>query len=104
MHAGGAVLWWGYGRGREGRAEDAAVGDRERAAFKVSGVELVAGSAAAEVGNRLFDFGEAEPFSVAKHGDHKVLVATDGNADVVVVAIDDLVVADFGVECWLTFE
>ena len=63
-----------------------------------SGSSLLLGSAAAEVGDGLLDFGEAESLGVAKDGHDQALRAADGDADVVVVAVDDFVVADFGVE------
>ena len=63
-----------------------------------SGLSLLLGARGDEVGDRLLDFGEAQPLGVAQHGHDEALRAADGDADVVVVAIDDVVAADFGVE------
>ena len=98
VHAEDAALRRIDDRRREQRAEDAAVGDRERAAFEVLGLEFVLGGAAAEVVDRLLDFGEAQPLGESQHGHDQALRAADGDADVVVVPIDDLVVANFGIE------
>ena len=68
------------------------------------GSSLLLRGARAEVVDGLLDFGEAESIGGAEDGDDQALRAADGDADVVVVAVDDRLVADFGVECGLAFE
>ena len=73
-------------RRREQRAVDAAVGDGERAALQLVEADLVFAGAAGEVGDRLFDLGEAHELGVAQDRHDEALAAADGDADVVVVA------------------
>ena len=75
---------------REHRAVDAAVGDRKGAPLEFLELEFVLGSPAGEVADRLLDLGEREHLRVADHRHDEALAATDGDSDVVVVAIDDV--------------
>ena len=51
-----------------------------------------------EVVDRLLDLGEAHPLGVPQHRHDQAAVAADGDADVEVVVVDDLVAVDLGVD------
>src|SRR5918992_1422366 len=84
-------------RGRDQRAEDAAVGDRERPALQVLQGQLALAGLAREVPYRPLDVGEALFVRVAHHGDDEALLGVYGDADVVVVLEDQLVPLELGV-------
>ena len=99
VHAEDAALGRIDDRRREERAEDAAVGDRERAAFEVVGLELVVrGRAAAKSSIACSISAKLSRSANAQHGHDQALRAADGDADVVVVAVDDVRAADFGIQ------
>src|SRR5690606_6329194 len=76
--------------GGQQRAVDAAVGNGERTAFELVQFELVVLGAFGKIGDRQFDLGERHAVGVAEDGDDQPAAAADGDADVVVVPVDDL--------------
>ena len=89
---------------REHRSIDAAIADRECAALKLIDFKLVRLRALGEVRDGAFDVGETQAFGIAQNGNDQSLPAAHGNADVVVVAINDVVAANFRVDLWNQFE
>ena len=80
------------------RAEDAAVGDRERAALEILERQRAVLRALREIANRQLDVGEAHAIGIANHRHDEAALGADGHADVVVVLVDDLVALDLGVD------
>ena len=80
------------------RAVDAAVGDGEGAALHVLDAELAVARPLAEIRHLRLDLGEAHAVGLAHHRHDEAAVGADGNADVVVVLVDDLVAVDLGVD------
>ncbi len=76
------------------RAEDAAVGDRERSALEVVDRDRPFARLGREGGDGLLDRGEREPVGVADDRHHQPALGAHGHADVVVVVVDDLVAVD----------
>ena len=80
------------------RAEDAAVGDGERAAAQILEGQLAVAGLGGEVGYAAFDLGEVLVVGVADDGHDEPLVRRDGHADVVVLLEDELAVLQLGVD------
>ena len=53
---------------------------------------------AAELGDLPLDAGERQPVRLAHHRNDQTLVGADGDADVVVVLVDDVLAVDLGVD------
>jgi hypothetical protein len=85
-------------RRRHQRAVDAAVGDREGAAGQVGDAELAVARLVAELGDSLLDLGKGARIGVAQHRHHQALRRADGDTDVVVVLVDQLVALDLGID------
>src|SRR5262249_48261699 len=85
-------------RRRKQRAVDSSVGNRKGAAPKLIEIELVGFSPAREIVDGALDLGEAHAFGAAEHRNHEASATTDGDADVIVVAIDDISAAHFGID------
>ncbi len=85
-------------RRAEQRPEDAAVGDRERAALEVGERQRAILGALGELADALLDLGERQPVGVAQHGHDQPLGGADGDADVEVVLEHHLVALDLGVD------
>src|SRR5215472_7268408 len=98
VHPEDATLRRVYDRRRKQRTVDAAVGNRKGAAPKFIEIELVGFGPAREIVNGALDLGEAHAFGVAEHWNHEAPAAADGDADVIVVAIDDISAAHFGID------
>ena len=98
MHAEDARLRRVQDRRRQQRAVHAAVGDGEGAALHVLDGELAVAGAPAEVGDGLLDLGQRHAVGLAHHRHHQALLGADGDADVVVVLVDDVVAIDLGVD------
>ena len=60
--------------------------------------ELAVAGALAEVGDRLLDVGERRRSASRTTGTTRPLLGADGDADVVVVLVDDVVAVDLGVD------
>ena len=54
--------------------------------------------ARAEIGDLRFDLGEAELIGVAQHRHDQAALGADGDADVVVVLVDDVLAVDLGID------
>src|ERR1700680_503912 len=98
MHAEDARLRRVEDRRRHQRAVDAAVRDGEGAALQLLDGELALARLLAELGDRLLDAGEREPVGVAHHRHYETLVAADGDADVVIILVDEVGAVDLGVD------
>src|SRR5690606_38496376 len=83
---------------RKLRPVDAAVDDGEGAAMQLVEGPLAITRSGGELGDGAFDLGEALPVGIANDGHHESLVGADGDADVVVVLLDDLVPLDLRVQ------
>ena len=79
---------------RHERAEDAAVGDGEDAAFHVGQRDLAVARFLGVGADGLFHAGEGELVGVAHDGDEEALVGRDGAADVVEIVLHDFVAVD----------
>ena len=66
--------------------------------------ELAVASALAEVGDRQLDLGEAHAVGVAQHRHDQPLAAADGDADVEVVVVDDVVSSISALTAGTSFE
>ena len=84
-------------RGKDG-AVDAAVGDGEDAAFEIGQGKFSFAGALGDLGEGLFDPGQVELVAVAEDGNHQAFLGADGDADVVIVLLDDLLALDPGVD------
>jgi len=91
-------------RRRHHRAEHAAVGNREGAAGEFLDRELAVLGLDAEFGDFGFDFGDGEQLGVAQNRHHQTARAADGDADVDVAVVDDVVAVDGGVQYRVTLE
>ena len=98
MHAQDGALGRVEDRRREHRAEDPAIGDRERAAAEVVHRDRPLAGLGGVAGDGLLDRREREPVGIADHRDHQPLLGADRHADVVVILIDDLVALDPGID------
>src|SRR3954470_3227567 len=98
VHAENAGLRRVQDRGRHQRAVDAAVRDGEGAALHLVDLELAIAGAAAEIGDALLDVGDRLVVAVAHHGHNEALVGADGDADVIVVLVDQIGAVDLGVD------
>ena len=98
MHAEYAALRGIDDGRRQQRAIDAAVADRKGSARQFLGAELAVLSALGEVSDGEFDFGETHAFGVPQDGNHQSLAAADGDANIVVVVVNNLATLDFGID------
>src|SRR5262245_13313626 len=87
-------------RGRKQRTVDASVGNRKGAAPQLIEIELVSFGPAREIVDGALDLCEAHAFGVAEHRNHEASAAADGDADVIIVAIDDIGTAHLGINLW----
>src|SRR6478736_1235197 len=85
-------------RRREHGSVDAAVTDRERSARQFLELDVVLLRTSAIVGDAALDLGETQAIGVANDRNYQPLAATDGNADVEVVLVDDLPTVHLGVD------
>jgi len=85
-------------RGGEHRAEDAAVGDGEYAAFEVGERDLAFAGLLGDLRDAFFYFGHAEQVALADDGNHEAFVGRDRHADVEIMILNDLVAVDLGVD------
>jgi hypothetical protein len=85
-------------RRRQHRAEGAAVGNREGAAGQVFQRQLAVLGLLAELGDLLFDLGQAHLVGVAQDRHDQAARAADGDADVEVAVIDDVVAIHRGID------
>ena len=60
--------------------------------------ELALAGARAEIGDLRFDLGEAEVIGVAQHRHDQAALGADGDADVVIVLVDDVLAVDLGID------
>ena len=91
------------GRAQE-RAVDAAVGDGEDAAGEVADLEFAV-FGFFRVGEDVeFEVGEGFFVAVVEDGNNEAAFGADGDADVVVVLVDDFVALDADVDAWDGFE
>src|SRR5580700_7094910 len=88
----------------DGQAEDGAelagVGDGESGAFDVFGFELLAAGAFAEIGDAALQAEEVEVAGILEDGDDESPVESDGDADVDLTVVADIVAFDRGVDDW----
>ena len=84
-------------RRRQQRPVHATVRDREGAALHLLDGELAVSGAPAEVGDRLLYLGELHAVRLAHHRHDEALLGADGDADVVVVLVDDVRAVDLGI-------
>ena len=80
------------------RAEHARVGDRERPVLDFVRIEPLGARAIGEIVERARETGEREVVGVLDDGDDEPPVERDGDADVDLLAVDDLVAAHRRVE------
>src|SRR5579883_2285536 len=85
-------------RRRHQRAVNAAIRDRERAAREILDGELAVARLAAELADPLPDICEPHLIRVADHRHDEALAGADGDADVVMVLVDDVVALDLRVD------
>ena len=85
-------------RRAEHGAVDAAIGDREDSAFEVFKLDLAISGGFGESEDVLFDSGKVFLIAVAYDGYHEALVCADGDADVVVVLLDDFIAFNAGID------
>ena len=85
------------GRGHQA-AVDAAVGDRERAAGHLVHAQLPVACLGGERADGQLDLREGHALGVAEHGHHQAAVGADGDGDVGVVVVLDLVAGDVRVD------
>src|SRR5690606_26436878 len=85
------------GRGQQA-AEYAAIADSEGTALELVRRDAVSLGALAEIADLLLQFGEALRLRVTDDRHHESLGSRDGHTDVVIVAVDDAVVTDLGVQ------
>jgi hypothetical protein len=76
----------------------AAVGDREGAAGEFLDRDLAVLGLLAELGDLLLDLGQAHLVGIAQDRHHQATRAADGDADVEVAVIDDVIAVDRGVQ------
>ncbi len=81
------------GRGHQ-RAEHAAVGDRERAAGQLFQRDRAVAGLLRVVAHRLLELREAQRFGITNDRHHQATLGGDGDAEVVVLVIDDVVAVD----------
>ena len=81
-------------RRREHGAEHAAVRNRVGASGQLFDGELAVLRALAEVGDRLFDFGDRHQVRVAENGHDQAAWASHGDADVEIAVVDDVGAVD----------
>ena len=86
------------------RAEGAAVGDGEGAARHVFDGEAAVFGFGGVVEDAVFDVGKAHQFGVAQDGNDEAAWRGDGDADVAVVVVDDVVAVDGGVHRRVFFQ
>src|SRR5262245_59761311 len=98
VHAEDARLRRVQDRSREQGAVDAAIGNGERAALQLFERKLAAAGADAEIGHRRLDLGETHAIGVVQHRNDKAALGADGNADVIVVFVDDVLAVDLGID------
>ena len=79
------------------RAEDAGIGDRERAVLHFARIELLRARALGEIVERPREPGQREVVGVLDDRNDQPPVERDGDADVVLLAVDDVVAAHRGV-------
>ena len=84
------------------RAVDAAIGDRERAALQEL-VELQTVRAAPGEVGIASSISAKLMRSASRSRAHQTLAAADGDADIKVIVIDNIVAANFGVHCGTSF-
>ena len=85
-------------RRRHQRAVDATVGDGEGAAREVGDRQLAVACLAAEIADALLDAREVQRVGVTQHRHDEALRRADGDTDVVVVLVDDLLAFDLGID------
>src|SRR5690606_23771125 len=98
VHAEDRRLRRAHDRGREQRAEGAAVGDGERAALQVLELEPALARGLGVVGDALPDLGEAPALDVAQPRRDQAAGGGDRHRDVGVAVVDDVVAVDRGVD------
>src|SRR5690606_1863226 len=98
VHTQDRGLWRVDDRGRHHRTEGTTIGNGEGAAghfldrqFAVFGFLAVSGDAA-------FDLGQADQLGVTQYRNHQAAVAGNGNADIRVAVVDNVVAVDRGVD------
>src|SRR4029450_13066328 len=96
----GAHARWGRAQrwGGNAGAVDAAIGDGEGAALHLVDLELAVAGAAAVIGDALLDLGNRLLVAIAHHGHHEALVGADGDADVIIVLVDQVGAVNLGVD------
>ena len=82
----------------EQRAEAAGVGDGERAALHLVGLELLGARARGQVGDRAAQAEHVLLVGVLDHRHDQALIERHGDADVDVLLVDDVVAVDRGVD------
>ena len=82
---------------RQHRAEGAAVGNGEGSAGKIFDGQLAVLRLLAKFGDFLFDVGEGHLLTIAQHGNDEAARRPDGNADIKVAVVDDVIAIDAGV-------
>ena len=93
------ALWGALRIGVESiEPKDAAVGDGEDASLKISEGDFAVAGFLRDVADSLFDAGHGEVVAAADDGDHEALLGGDGDADVVVVVLNDIGPVDDGVD------
>src|SRR5271155_5435564 len=94
----------GVGLIDDGQAEDGAelagVGDGERGAFDVLGLEFLGAGALAEVGDAALQAEEVEVAGILEDGDDESPVEGDGNAYVDLTVVADVVALQRSVDDW----
>ncbi len=93
-----AALGWIDQRRGQQRSINAAVGEGERAAPQFVRFDFIFLHPLRKVSDALLDLSKTHPPGVAEHGNDQPTTAADGNRDVMIVAIDDIAAANFGVE------
>src|SRR5579859_4506236 len=91
------------GRGEQGTI-NAAIADGEGATLQFLRLEFVVTGALGKIADGNFNFSEAQALRVTQHGNDEALAAADGDADVIVIAIDNIRAAHFGVNLWNEFQ
>src|SRR5437763_11115557 len=98
VHAEDARLRRIQDRRRHQRAVDTAVRDREGATLHLVDLELAVAGTATEVGDALLDVGDRFMIAVSHHWNDETSVGADGDADVIVILVDQIGAIDLGID------
>ena len=98
VHAEDRGLGWVEDRGAEERAEDPAVGDREGATAEFFDRQFVVADGIGEAFDFSFDPAEGHVLNLMQHRHGQPALGTDGDAEIDVLVIDDILPFKIGVD------